>query len=119
MFPVSGENPLSEEIRRKNIVAEDEDVVFMVRQRRSANPFFPYYAILTDRQIIKYSPGLLGHETETRSVGDIDDVDVEAGLFTSKIVIESHGLDDFVLMGLPGSAGDRLRNEIQKLKQEN
>lgn len=107
-----------EELRRKNIVAPDEDVVMVVKQKRLRNPLYPYYVVLTGRQVVKYSPRFLSHETETRSIGDVDDVDVETGLVSSRVTIESHGLDDFVLEGLPKYMGDGLRNQIQKLKEK-
>lgn len=102
---------------RKNVVSGEDDVVFLARQRRTANPLFPYYVVLTPMQVVKYKPGLVGYETETRSVVDVDDIDVETGLLSSRVTIESHGLDDFVLEGLPKYLGDGLRNEIQKLKE--
>jgi hypothetical protein len=107
---------IEQSMKKKNIIREDSEILFHESQRRVSNLLFPSHVILTERQIIKYSPSLIGHETETRTVDRINDIDVRTGLLTDTVGIESRELDDFVVSGIPKNTGNRLRNEIHRLK---
>lgn len=104
-------------LKQKNIVPENTEIVFHEVQRRISNILFPSHVVLTDGQIIKYSPSLIGHGTETRPVGRVNDIDVETGLLTDTVTIQSRELDNFVISGIPKNRGNALRNEIHRLKE--
>jgi len=105
-------------LREKNIVAEDEEIVFHERQRRWANILFPAHVVLTQNQVIQYNPSLIGHSTETRPVRRVNDVDVETGLLFDTLTVQSRELDTFSVGGLPKNEGNALRNEIYRLKED-
>jgi len=104
-------------MKAKNIIPEDGSIIFHQSQRRIANLFFPSHIILTENQIIKYEPSLIGHSTEMRPVDRVNDVDVETELFTDTVTIQSRELDNFVIGGIPKNTGNSLRNEIHRLKE--
>lgn len=104
-------------MKEKNIISENAEILFHESQRRTSNIFFPSHVVLTEGQIIKYSPSLIGHETETRAVDRVNDIDVKTGLLTDTVTIQSRELDDFVISGIPKNTGNALRNEIHRLKE--
>lgn len=109
---------VEETLRKKNIVPEEEEIIFHERQNRLANILFPAHIVLTENQIIQYKPSLIGHSTETRPVRRVNDIDVETGLLFDSINIQSRELDNFSIGGLPKNEGNSLRNEIHRVKDE-
>jgi hypothetical protein len=105
-------------LHKKNIVPEEEEIIFHERQNRWANLLFPAHIVLTENQVIQYKPSLIGHSTETRPVGRVNDIDVETGLLFDTVSIQSRELDNFSIGGLPKNEGNTLRNKIHQIKEE-
>lgn len=104
-------------VHEKNIVPEGGSILFHEKQKRILNWFFPAHILLTENQAIKYKPSLIGHETETRPIKRINDIDVSTGLLSDTISIQSRELDDFEMKALPKNSGNELRNTIYEMKE--
>jgi hypothetical protein len=87
----------------KKILTDDEEVLGVARQSRLApggSMTTPNAIYATNKRIIYRDPSLLGFKTRYNDVnyGDIGDVRMEKGLFTTQIVLKSKILSDSILI---------------------
>ena len=112
-----------EQLRKKGVLSEDEDVLFRATQVRFRKLIHPKRLIITDKQIIFYTPKWIGHAVESyglRADRRLLDITVEKHMRTSTIMMTTM-TDSATLKDLPRNAAVEalhiLRSVSKDLKQ--
>lgn len=92
------------ELYDKGLLAPEEKVVYQTTQRRVKKAIHPASVIVTDKQIIVYSPKMVGANVSAYGYGRLQNIKVRKKFFTSSIEIRT--MTDVVEVGgLPSHAG--------------
>jgi len=97
---------VEEQLRKKRILTEDESVLFMATQVRFRKLLHPKRLIITDKQIIFYTPRWIGHKIESyglRADRRLLDITVENHMRTSSILMTTM-TDSATFKDLPRNA---------------
>ncbi len=98
----------------KGLLASDEKVIYQTTQRRVKKAIYPASVIVTDKQIIVYSPKMVGADISAYGYGRLQNVKIRKKFFTS--TIEIHTMTDVVKVGgLPSSAGSSILQAMRSV----
>ncbi len=99
----------------KGLLTPEEKVIYQTTQRRVKKAIYPASVIVTDRQIIVYSPKMVGANTSAYGYGRLQNIKIQKKFFTSSI--EIHTMTDVVNVGgLPSDAGSSLLRAMRSVK---
>ena len=88
----------------KGLLSSEEKLIYQTTQRRVKKAIYPASVIVTDKQIIVYSPKMIGSNVKAYGYGRLQNIKVRKKFFTSSI--EIHTMTDVVKVGgLPSNAG--------------
>ncbi len=102
------------DLYEKGLLASDEKVIYQTTQRRVKKAIYPASVIVTDKQIIVYSPKMVGADISAYGYGRLQNVKIRKKFFTS--TIEIHTMTDVVKVGgLPSSAGSSILQAMRSV----
>lgn len=102
------------DLYEKGLLASDEKVIYQTTQRRVKKAIYPASVIVTDKQIIMYSPKMVGADVSAYGYGRLQNVKIRKKFFTS--TIEIHTMTDVVKVGgLPSSAGSSILQAMRSV----
>lgn len=106
-------DPVIQKLIKKGVIAEDEKVLYAVKQKRMYKLIWPGWIIITDVQVIVYTITWFGYNLDAYGYDFFHNLVVRRGLFSSKICFISR-LGVAKLRGLPRDAASEAMQAISK-----
>lgn len=72
----------------------DSEEVVATCHGQDGNKKMRSYYLLTDKRLLRFEDNMIGHETDTYRLDNIDAVDFDTGVLKNKVTLHGSGIDD-------------------------